>query len=131
MTFQQPDMYYDNPPQSRSPNAQRHTHQSQTLHRQPSRQFDSFAHLPSNLYGPDDHTQQRYEPSRFANDRMNATMQPNYGGGYDMGGQTWNSNAFGGNNNLLGLGPGNRSMKPPQKGRPGIPGVSPDHICLP
>lgn len=114
-------MYYDNPPQSRSPNAQRHT--SQTLHRQASRQFDSFAHLPSGLYTADDHAQ-RYDAPRFPNDRMTATMQPNYGGGYDMGAQTWNSSAFGGNNSLANLGAGNRSMKPPQKARAGIPTVS-------
>ena len=124
MSFQQSDMYYDNPPQSRSPNAQRHT--SQTLHRQASRQFDSFAHLPSGLYTADDHAQ-RYDapPPRFNDNRMTATMQPHYGG-YDMGAQTWNSSAFGGNNNLSSLGATNR-MKPPQKGRSGIPTVS--SIC--
>lgn len=119
MNFQQPDMYYDNQPQNRSPNAQRHP--SQTLHRQASRQFDSFAHLPSGLYTADDHAR-GYEPPRYNENRMAATMQPNYGG-YDMGVQTWNNSAFGGNNNLAPLGATNRSMKPPQKGRAGIPNV--------
>ncbi|KAL1304416.1 hypothetical protein AAFC00_003414 [Neodothiora populina] len=120
MSFQQPDMYYDNPPQSRSPTAQRHP--SQTLHRQASRQFDSFAgHLPSGLYTADDHAQ-RYDAPRFNDNRMPAAIQPNYGGGgYEMGAQTWNNSAFGGNNSLASLGAGNRSMKPPQKTRAGIP----------
>lgn len=122
MTFQQSDMYYDTPPSNRSPNAQRHA--SQTLHRQPSRQFDSFAHLPSGLYTADDHAQ-RFEAPRFNDNRMPAAaLQGNYGGGYDMGGaQTWNSSAFGGNNSLAALGASNR-MKPPQKPRGGIPNVS-------
>ncbi|GAB7347810.1 hypothetical protein MBLNU459_g5349t1 [Dothideomycetes sp. NU459] len=117
MSFHNPDMYYDNVPQSRSPNTQRH--QPQTLHRQPSRQFDSFAHLPSGLYTADDHAQRYDAPRPY--DRMATTMHGNYGG-YDLGAQTWNNSAFGGNNTLGALGATNR-MKPPQKGRGGIPSV--------
>lgn len=45
-----------------------------------------------------------------------------YGGGYDMGGQSWNAGAFGANTSLNGL--GHQLRKPPSRGgRSGIPSV--------
>ncbi|TIA21598.1 putative R3H domain protein [Aureobasidium pullulans] len=133
MSLQQPDMYYDNPA-SRSPHAQRHQPQ---LHRQSSRQFDSYAHLPSGLYGAEDQQQQqqqqqqRFDAPRY-NDRMgappnmhqnmNQNMNQNYGG-YDMGGQNWNNAAFG-NNTLGALGGSQRRRGPQQAPRNGLPSVS-------
>lgn len=109
------DMYYDNP-SSRSPGSQRH--QPQTLHRQPSRQFDAYGQLNQGLYTPDDH-QARYDASRY-NDRLNATIHAGYGG-YELGGaQGWNANAFGQNNSLAAINATTR-MKPSTRGRSALP----------
>ena len=109
------DMYYDNPHPNRSPSAQRQ------LNRQPSRQqFEApYAHLTPGLYTADDHA--RGYGDRFA-DMRNATIG-GYGGAYDMGGQSWNAAAFGGNNTLNGLG-GTGLRKLPSRGRAGLPSVS-------
>lgn len=109
------DMYYENP-SNRSPTSQRQN----SLHRQGSRnQFEPHGYLPSGLYTAEDHA--RYDATRFG-DMRSATIG-GYGGGYDMGGQSWNAGAFGSNNTLNGLGgPGLR--KPPSRGgRSGIPSV--------
>ena len=112
------DMYFDNP-SNRSPNSQRH---NGSLHRQGSRnQFEApHGYLPSGLYTAEDHA--RYEPTRFGGDMRNATIG-GYGGGYDMGGQSWNANSFNANHSLNGLGgPGLR--KPPSRGgRSNLPSV--------
>lgn len=111
------EMYYDQP-SSRSPGA--HRHQQQTLHRQPSRQFDAYGQMPNNIYAPDDHTL-RYDGNRF--DRMNATMQGG-GYGYEMpSAQTWNPSAFGGGNNFPNFGASGR-MKSTSRGRSALPTVS-------
>ncbi|KAL8720647.1 MAG: hypothetical protein Q9225_002517 [Loekoesia sp. 1 TL-2023] len=110
-----PDMYYDPSSSSRSPAA--HRHQQQTLHRQPSRQFDAYGHMPTNTYQPED-SSSRYDGHRF--DRMNPTMQ---GGayGYDMpSAHTWNPNAFGGANGFPTFGATGR-MKPMPRGRSALP----------
>ena len=113
------DIYYDQP-SSRSPGA--HRHQQQTLHRQPSRQFDAYGQMPNNIYPPDDHTL-RYDGNRF--DRMNATMQGGGGYGYEMpSAQTWNPSAFGGGNNFPSFGATGR-MKSTSRGRSALPTVSP------
>ena len=110
-------MYYEQP-SSRSPGALRH--QQQTLHRQPSRHFDAYGQMPSNIYPPDEHTS-RYDTNRF--DRMNTNMQGG-GYGYEMpGAQTWNSGAFGGANNFPPFGATGR-MKSSSRGRPALPSVS-------
>lgn len=110
------DMYYDNP-SSRSPGSQRH--QPQTLHRQPSRQFDAYGQLSQQgLYTPEDH-QARYDQGRY-NDRLNATIHAGYGG-YELGGaQAWNANAFGQNNSLAAINATTR-MKPQTRGRSALP----------
>ena len=108
------DMYYDNPP-NRSPNSQR------GLNRQASRsQFEPTAYLPSNLYSEMDPMRSSYGGDRYGEMR-NATVG-GYGGGYDMGGQSWNAGAFGHNNTMGGPG-GPGSRKPPSRGRAGIPSV--------
>ncbi|KAL1627196.1 Peptidyl-prolyl cis-trans isomerase pin4 [Neofusicoccum ribis] len=109
-------MYYDNP-SSRSPGSQRH--QPQTLHRQPSRQFDAYGQLSQQgLYTPEDH-QARYDQGRY-NDRLNATIHAGYGG-YELGGaQAWNANAFGQNNSLAAINATTR-MKPQTRGRSALP----------
>ncbi|OJD30081.1 r3h domain [Diplodia corticola] len=104
------DMYYDNP-SSRSPGSQRH--QPQTLHRQPSRQFDAYGQLNQGLYAQED-PQARYDAPRY-NDRLNATIHAGYGG-YELGGaQGWNANAFGQNNSLAAINATTR-MKPSARG---------------
>ncbi|KAF2086920.1 hypothetical protein K490DRAFT_74119 [Saccharata proteae CBS 121410] len=108
-------MYYDNP-QSRSPGA--HRHQPQTLHRQPSRQFDAYGQLPQGLYTADDHAQ-RYDAPRY-NERLNATIHSGYGGYEHGGNQTWNGNAFGGSNTLAAINATTR-MKPQTRGRSALP----------
>lgn len=97
MNFQRGDMFYDNP-HSHSPNTQRLQ--------------------PQGFYPPEDQNS-RFDAPRF-NDRMTAaTLHGNYGG-YDMGGQTWNSNAFGSNTLGGGLGGTNR-MKSSNRGRSALP----------
>lgn len=118
------DMYYDNP-SNRSPNSQRQN----SLHRQNSRQqFEAYGHLPSGLYTAEDHAQ--FNNGNRYNDMRNATIG-GYGNGYDMGGQSWNSGAFGQNNTLNGLG-GTGLRKPPSRGgRAGLPSVGLDpRVCV-
>ncbi|KAK8221000.1 putative R3H domain protein [Phyllosticta capitalensis] len=115
MTSHSHDMYYENP-SSRSPGS--HRHQPQTLHRQPSRQFDAYGQLNSGIYPQDDH-QSRYDSSRY-NDRLNATIHAGYSG-YELGGaQGWNANAFAGNNGLAALNATTR-MKPSSRARSALP----------
>ena len=116
------DMYYDNP-SNRSPTSQRQG----SLQRQNSRnQFDPHGYLPSGLYTAEDHAAQRYDGNRYG-DMRNATVG-GYGGGYDMGGQSWNAGAFAQNNTLNGLG-GHGLRKPPSRGgRSGIPSVRNDTL---
>ena len=108
------DMYYDTA-SNRSPTSQRQG----ALHKQNSRnQFEPHNYLPSGLYTADDHV--RYDGNRFGEMR-NATIG-GYGGGYDMGGQSWNAGAFN-SNTLNGFG-GTGLRKPPSRGgRSGIPSV--------
>ena len=114
------DMYYDGNPSSRSPTSQRQN----SLHRQNSRtQFEPHGYLPSGLYTAEDHAAARYDAGARFNDGRNATIG-GYGGGYDMGGGSWNAGAFGNNNTLNGLGGGPGLRKPPSRGgRGGIPSV--------
>lgn len=104
-------------PSSRSPGS--HRHQAQTLHRQPSRQFDAYGQLPQagGLYTADDHQrgydQQQQQPPRNY-ERLNQTIHSAYN--YDMGSQAWNSNAFA-QNTLGSLGGAASRMK--QQGRGG------------
>jgi len=107
------DMYYENS-SNRSPTSRRQ------LNRQPSgQQFESYAHLPSGLTGSGLYTEMDHMRSGYAD--MRNTIG-GFGGGYDMGGQSWNASAFGQNNTLNGLGgPGLR--KPPSRGRTGLPSV--------
>ncbi|MCJ1483901.1 hypothetical protein MMC06_004069 [Schaereria dolodes] len=105
------ETYYDHS-SSRSPGS--HRYQPQTLHRQPSRQFDAYGQMPTPLYTPDDHNS-RYD--RF--DRMNAAMPGGYG--YELpGAQTWNPSAFGGGNNFPAFGATGR-MKSTSRGRTALP----------
>jgi hypothetical protein len=117
------DMYYENPA-TRSPGS--HRHQQQTLHRQPSRQFDAYGQLPTGLYTAEDHAA-RYDQPRY-NDRLNATIHGNYGA-YDLGAaQTWNSGAFGQNNTLAALGATQR--RNPSRARGALPSVCPAHALI-
>ncbi|PSK56589.1 RNA-binding post-transcriptional regulator cip2 [Elsinoe australis] len=113
MNYHRQDMFYDNP--SFSPNPNRLQGQG-SLHQSP-RPVDSAANSISGFYQSDD------QPSRFENPRFNermtaATLHGNFGP-YDMGAQTWNGGAFGGNG--LGSMGGTRSMKPPSRGRSALP----------
>ncbi|MCJ1284250.1 hypothetical protein MMC26_003581 [Xylographa opegraphella] len=107
-------MYYDQPT-SRSPGAQRH--QQQTLHRQPSRQFDAYGDMPPPMYPSVEHAP-RYEMNRF--DRMNASLQ-NGGYAYDhSGAQSWNPGAFGGGQTFNSFGTTGR-LKATSRQRTAIP----------
>jgi len=120
MNFQRGDMFYDNP-HSHSSNPQRLQPQGTYLHQSPHFPVDSPANTFAGFYPPEDQNS-RFDVPRF-NDRMTAaTLHGNYGGGYDMGGQTWNNNAFGGNT-LGGLGGTNR-LKSSNRGRSALPSVS-------
>ncbi|KAL8971983.1 MAG: hypothetical protein Q9197_002999 [Variospora fuerteventurae] len=108
------EMYYDQS-SSRSPVA--HRHQQPTLHRQPSRQFETYGPMPSNIYQPEDSTP-RYDGNRF--DRINPSMQGG-GYGYDVpSAQTWNPNAFAAANGFPAFGATGR-MKPMPRGRSALP----------
>ena len=122
------NMYYENQ-STRSPNSQRQ------LNRQPSRQqFEANAYLPSGLYPEVDQMRSGYGGERYG-DVRNATVGGGYGGGYDMGGQSWNAGAFGQNNTMNafggGSGGGHSLRKPPSRGRAGLPSVrcSGDDVC--
>jgi len=114
------DMYYDQNPQ-RSPGS--HRHQAQTLHRQPSRQFEAYGMPQSSLYTAEDHAaqQQNHGGQRYNADRMNAqTMNSNYNN-YDP----WNSyNPQQQNNTIGGAGSRMRPSLPSGRGRPGLPTVN-------
>lgn len=115
--YQPHEMYHDNST-ARSPGSQRH---QQTLHRQPSRQFDAYGPMPTGMY---EDPMARYDTNRM--DRLNANPTPVHGNtyGYDMSAsQAWNANGFGGAHTLGGLGATGR-MKPNARGRTGIPTVS-------
>jgi len=111
-------MFYD-PASSRSPGA--HRHQQQTLHRQPSRQFDAYGPMPNNVYGQEDHTM-RYDNHRF--ERMSPGLQ-NGAYGYEIpGAQTWNPSAFGGGNHQFSHFGATGRMKAQPRGRSALPPVS-------
>jgi len=76
--------------------------------------------MPTGLYPSEDHLG-RFETNRI--DRLNPTM-PGGAYGYEMhGSHTWNTNGFGGAHTLGGMG-GTGRMKPPVRGRAGLPTVS-------
>lgn len=105
------DMYYNNTT-NRSPTSQRQ------LNRQASRQqVEPQAYLPSGLY------QDAYGGNDRFSDMRNATIGGYGGGGYDMGGGSWNAGAFGQNNTINGIG-GTGMRRPHSKGRSGLPTVS-------
>lgn len=111
---------------SRSPGS--HRHQPNTLHRQPSRQFDAYGQLPAGgLYTAEDHAR-GYDSQPRNYDRLNATIHSGYG--YDMGGsQAWNASAFNQNNPLSTIGASSR-MKQPARGRSALPTVGATHPGL-
>ncbi|KAK3673658.1 Peptidyl-prolyl cis-trans isomerase pin4 [Recurvomyces mirabilis] len=99
------DMYYNNN-SNRSPTSHRQ------LNRQASRQqVEPQAYLPSDLYAG------AYGGDRFNDGRSTIG---GYGNEYGMGGATWNSNTFGQNNTVNGLG-GTGMRRPQSKGRAGLP----------
>ncbi|KAF2474208.1 uncharacterized protein BDR25DRAFT_119995 [Lindgomyces ingoldianus] len=105
---------YD-PPSSRSPGS--HRHQPQTLHRQPSRQFDAYGQLPTGgLYTAEDHARGYEQPRNY--DRLNATIHGGYG--YDMGTPAWNATSFAQNTVLSSLGGAGR-IKQSGRGRSALP----------
>lgn len=115
MSYQQSqDMYHDNP-SARSPGSQRHP---QTLHRQPSRQFDAYGPMPVNLY---EDPMARYDTARL--ERLNPALNNSYA--YDLGGsQTWNPNGFANPQALGGIRSGSSSLKSTTRGgRAGLPTV--------
>ncbi|KAJ5831749.1 hypothetical protein N7474_000060 [Penicillium riverlandense] len=112
MSYQQSDMYHDNP-SARSPGSQRH---QQPLHRQPSRQFDAYGPMPVNLY---EDQMARYDTARM--ERLNPSLQNN-SYGYDISGsQTWNPNGFANAQTLGGIRSSSASLKPSARGRTGLP----------
>ena len=111
------DMFYDQAA-NRSPGS--HRHQPQTLHRQPSRQFDAYGQIPNQLFPAEDQTQ-RYDGNRF--ERMNGLQGGGYG--YDLGqSQTWNPSAFGGAHTFNAFQAATGRMKPSARGRSTLPTVS-------
>ncbi|KAF1957506.1 hypothetical protein CC80DRAFT_560846 [Byssothecium circinans] len=102
-------------PSSRSPGS--HRHQPQTLHRQPSRQFDAYGQLPpGGLYTAEDHARGYDQPRNY--ERLNQTIHSAYN--YDMGTPAWNSNAFG-QNTLGSLGAASRLKQQGRGGRSQLP----------
>ncbi|KAB8279260.1 hypothetical protein BDV30DRAFT_73300 [Aspergillus minisclerotigenes] len=113
MSYQQAqEMYHDN--QARSPGSQRH---QQTLHRQPSRQFDAYGPMPVNLY---EDPMSRYETGRL--ERLNPPLHNN-NYAYDLSGsQTWNPNGFANPQALGAIRSASTSLKTTSRtGRSGLP----------
>ena len=121
MSNNHPQDIFQDQSASRSPGAQRYQTQ-QTLHRQPSRQFDVYGQMPNPLFAHDDHNQ-RFEPNRF--DRLGTAGLPSAGYSYDMNGppQTWNPSAFSNPHPLGAFGATGR-LKAAQRGRGPLPSVS-------
>lgn len=118
MSYQQSqEMYHDNP-SARSPGSQRH---QQTLHRQPSRQFDAYGAMPFNFY---EDPMARYEASRL--ERLTPSLQ-NASYAYDLpGSQTWNPNGFANTQALGAVRSASASLKTAtSRGRAGLPTVRP------
>ncbi|KAF9884939.1 hypothetical protein FE257_000930 [Aspergillus nanangensis] len=115
MTYQQAhqEMYHDNS-SARSPGSQRH---QQTLHRQPSRQFDAYGPMPVNLY---EDPMARYDTGRL--ERLNPSLHNN-SYAYDLpGSQTWNPNGFANAQTLGGIRSASASLKTNSRpGRSGLP----------
>jgi hypothetical protein len=113
------DMYYENSSQ-RSPGSHRHPSQQQTLHRQPSRQFESYGGMPaSGLYTAEDHAAQHNYAPRYP-DRMSAATMNSNMPGFDP----WNS--YGGpqqSSTIGGFGASSRMKQMSTRGRPGLPTV--------
>ncbi|KAF2404298.1 hypothetical protein EJ06DRAFT_195429 [Trichodelitschia bisporula] len=107
------DMYYENPSQ-RSPGS--HRHPSQVLHRQPSRQFDTYGGLGSVLYAPDDHASQQSYGPRYPDRVGAATLNSGYSA-YDP----WNSYGTAHGNSLAGIGATTRVKSLSTRGRAGLP----------
>ncbi|KAL3476465.1 hypothetical protein BJX99DRAFT_140478 [Aspergillus californicus] len=107
------DMYHDNS-SARSPGSQRH---QQSLHRQPSRQFDAYGAMPVNLY---EDPMARYDNPRI--DRLNPSLHNN-SYAYDLpGSQTWNPNGFANAQALGGIRSASASMKTGSRStRAGLP----------
>lgn len=105
-------MYHDNP-SSRSPGSQRN--QQQPLNRQPSRQFDAYGPMPSNLY---EDPLARYDNNRV--ERL-SPLPSNTHYNYDMpGSQTWNPNGFSGAHSLSSMNSATGRIKPTTR-RTGLP----------
>lgn len=121
MSSYHPDMY-NGDSSSRSPGSLRH---QPNIARQTSRQFsmNMYDMQGAGLYTAEDHHAQSYGLPRMASDRMNATFNNSYGGGFDMGASAWNTYAHNQNNTVGGLGgtgrarpggrPGGRNQLPP------------------
>ncbi|KAF2434706.1 hypothetical protein EJ08DRAFT_427342 [Tothia fuscella] len=126
------DMYYENPSQ-RSPGSHRHPSQQQTLHRQPSRQFEAYGGMPnSGLYTAEDHAAQHNSYAPRYPDRMSAaTINSNNMPGFDP----WNS--YGGpgpqqSSTIGGFGASSRMKQMSTRGgRPGLPTTWMDAPPLP
>ncbi|EEP79160.1 conserved hypothetical protein [Uncinocarpus reesii 1704] len=113
------DMYHNSV--SRSPGSHRHTqHQTQQLHRQPSRQFDAYGSMPASMF---DDSLSRYDSATL--DRMPQTVQSSHFP-YDVtSAQSWNPNGLSGAHTLgsIGSNPLSASLRGRAnvRGRSGIP----------
>jgi hypothetical protein len=95
MSQQYQDMYTQEFPSNRSPGSNRYA--SNLLHRQPSRQFDSYGggQMQHGLYTQEDHASGRFDSSRY--DRVNPQ---NAHSNYSYDSQTWNYPGQGVNGNI-------------------------------
>lgn len=116
------EMYHEHP-SARSPGSQRHP---QTLHRQPSRQFDAYGPMSVNFY---EEPMARYDTGRL--DRLNPSVQES-AYAYDLtGSQTWNPNGFANPQGLGSIRSASSSLKTTNsRGRAGLPTVRLSHCFL-
>lgn len=112
------DSYYDTTGSMRSASGQHHN----TLHRAPSRQFETFAGQ-TGLYTAEDHAA-RYDHNRAYDTTRIAPTAMTYGGYEASGAQTWNPSSFGNVGTLGGtMGGGSGRIKGPSRQRSALPSV--------
>ncbi|KAI5852169.1 hypothetical protein BZA05DRAFT_337269 [Tricharina praecox] len=112
------DSYYDTTGSMRSASGQHHN----TLHRAPSRQFETFAGQ-TGLYTAEDHAA-RYDHNRAYDTTRIAPTAMTYGGYEASGAQTWNPSSFGNVGTLGGtMGGGSGRIKGPSRQRSALPSM--------
>ncbi|KAL7269101.1 Peptidyl-prolyl cis-trans isomerase pin4 [Rhizina undulata] len=114
------EAFYDTIGSTRSLSSQHPQSQHGSLHRTPSRHFETFA-SQSGLYTAEDHAAARFD-ARYDTTRLNAATVSAYP--YEISGaQTWNASSFGGPSALAAMGGATGRIKTPSRQRSALPAM--------